>query len=244
MVSISKKLLNNMQSQFNITIDMSFDSDMEMFEMEEKVYNACQLIFDNFENIKVKITKDMTIEIDGYHHAEEAQAVGAGDVAAPHQIVVAGRESPGGDGLGEGRLETLDDDAAGQRAGQRNIVGNLVVEHDLAHVQLDHAVDQRRHLVGVDRRNSRRQWGLVALDGVLPLGRAQGRVVGLERASYAVLLLGAEGQLATLQARDLRLRHPGELRQVVLRQTESEAAGTDARGDQSGHTPRVPAARD
>ena len=46
-----------MQSQFNITIDMSFDSDMEMFEMEEKVYNACQLIFDNFENIKVNPRK-------------------------------------------------------------------------------------------------------------------------------------------------------------------------------------------
>ena len=55
-----------MPSQFNITIEMGFDSDMEMYEMEEKVYNACQLIFDNFENIQVKITKDMTIEIDGY----------------------------------------------------------------------------------------------------------------------------------------------------------------------------------
>jgi len=66
MVNILKKLLNNMPSQFNITIEMGFDSDMEMYEMEEKVYNACQLIFDNFENIQVKITKDMTIEIDGY----------------------------------------------------------------------------------------------------------------------------------------------------------------------------------
>lgn len=55
-----------MQSQYNIIIDMSFDSEMEMYEMEEKVYNACQLIFDNFENITVKITKDSTFEISGY----------------------------------------------------------------------------------------------------------------------------------------------------------------------------------
>jgi hypothetical protein len=45
---------------------MSFQSDLEMVEMEEKVYNACQLIFDNFDNINVKINKDFTIEIDGY----------------------------------------------------------------------------------------------------------------------------------------------------------------------------------
>jgi hypothetical protein len=55
-----------MPSQFSITIDMSFESELEMVEMEEKVYNACQLIFDNFDNINVKINKDFTIEIDGY----------------------------------------------------------------------------------------------------------------------------------------------------------------------------------
>lgn len=55
-----------MPSQYSITIDMSFQSDLEMVEMEEKVYNACQLIFDNFDNINVKINKDFTIEIDGY----------------------------------------------------------------------------------------------------------------------------------------------------------------------------------
>lgn len=55
-----------MPSQFNITIEMSFDSDKDMYEMEENVYDACQLLFDNFENIKVKITKDTTMEIDGY----------------------------------------------------------------------------------------------------------------------------------------------------------------------------------
>ena len=55
-----------MPSQYSITIDMSFESELEMVEMEEKVYNACQLIFDNFDNINVKINKDFTIEIDGY----------------------------------------------------------------------------------------------------------------------------------------------------------------------------------
>lgn len=53
-------------SQYNILISMSFDSEDEMYLMEEKVYNACQLIFDNFENISIKITKDSTFEIDGY----------------------------------------------------------------------------------------------------------------------------------------------------------------------------------
>ena len=55
-----------MPSQFNITISMSFDDDMEMYQMEEKVYNACQLLFDNFENVIVKINKDTTFEMDGY----------------------------------------------------------------------------------------------------------------------------------------------------------------------------------
>lgn len=55
-----------MSSRFNITISMSFDEDAEMYQMEEKVYNACQLIFDNFENIIVKINKDTTFEIEGY----------------------------------------------------------------------------------------------------------------------------------------------------------------------------------
>ena len=55
-----------MPSQYNITISMSFDDDMEMYQMEEKVYNACQLIFDNFENIVIKINKDTTFEMDGY----------------------------------------------------------------------------------------------------------------------------------------------------------------------------------
>lgn len=55
-----------MPSQYNVQITMSFDSEDEMYLMEEKVYNACQLIFDNFENITVKITKDLTFEIDGY----------------------------------------------------------------------------------------------------------------------------------------------------------------------------------
>lgn len=45
---------------------MSFDDDMEMYQMEEKVYNACQLIFDNFENIVIKINKDTTFEMEGY----------------------------------------------------------------------------------------------------------------------------------------------------------------------------------
>jgi len=51
---------------FNITIDMSFDDELEMYEMEEKLYNACQLIFDNFENINVKINRDKVFEMDGY----------------------------------------------------------------------------------------------------------------------------------------------------------------------------------
>jgi hypothetical protein len=55
-----------MPSQYNISISMSFDDDMEMYEMEEKVYNACQLLFDNFENIIIKINKDTTFEMDGY----------------------------------------------------------------------------------------------------------------------------------------------------------------------------------
>ena len=55
-----------MPSQYNITIEMSFDDDIEICDMETKVYDACQVLFDNFENINVKITKDMTIEIDGY----------------------------------------------------------------------------------------------------------------------------------------------------------------------------------
>ena len=41
----------------------------------------------------------------------------------------------------------LEDDAAGQRVGQRHVVGDLVVEHDLAHVHFDDAIDQRRDLV-------------------------------------------------------------------------------------------------
>lgn len=51
---------------FNITIDMSFEEESEIYEIEEKVYNACQLLFDNFENITIKINRDKTFEIDGY----------------------------------------------------------------------------------------------------------------------------------------------------------------------------------
>jgi hypothetical protein len=45
---------------------MNFSDESEMYEIEEKLYNACQLIFDNFENITIKITKDNIFEIDGY----------------------------------------------------------------------------------------------------------------------------------------------------------------------------------
>lgn len=55
-----------MPSQYNIIIDMSFDSEDEMCDMEQKVYDACQSLFDNFENITIKISKDTTFEIDSY----------------------------------------------------------------------------------------------------------------------------------------------------------------------------------
>lgn len=55
-----------MPSHYNITIEMSFDEEIEICDMEKKVYDSCQLIFDNFENINIKITKDTIFEIDGY----------------------------------------------------------------------------------------------------------------------------------------------------------------------------------
>jgi hypothetical protein len=55
-----------MPSKYNIVIDMDFDSDLEFYEIEEKIYDACQKIFDNFENITIKINKDNLFEIDGY----------------------------------------------------------------------------------------------------------------------------------------------------------------------------------
>lgn len=55
-----------MPSQYNIIIDMSFDSEDDMADMEKKVYDACQSLFDNFENITIKISKDETFEIDSY----------------------------------------------------------------------------------------------------------------------------------------------------------------------------------
>ena len=55
-----------MPSSYNIVIDMSFYSDLEFYEMETKIYDACQIIFDNFENINIRINKDNTFMIDGY----------------------------------------------------------------------------------------------------------------------------------------------------------------------------------
>jgi hypothetical protein len=47
---------------------MSFDSDLEIYEMETKIYDACQIIFDNFENITDRINKDSTFVIDVYQN--------------------------------------------------------------------------------------------------------------------------------------------------------------------------------
>jgi len=51
---------------YNIIIDISSDEEIEMCDMEKKVYDACQSIFDNFENITIKINKDEIFEVDGY----------------------------------------------------------------------------------------------------------------------------------------------------------------------------------
>lgn len=51
---------------YNIIIDISSDEEIEMCDMEKKVYDACQIIFDNFENITIKINKDEIFEVDGY----------------------------------------------------------------------------------------------------------------------------------------------------------------------------------
>jgi hypothetical protein len=53
-------------AQFNINVNMHFDSNEEMNEIENRVYLACQEIFNNFNNITVRITSDSTKEEIGY----------------------------------------------------------------------------------------------------------------------------------------------------------------------------------
>lgn len=53
-------------SQYNININMHFDSNDEMEIIENKVYEACQDLFNNFQNITVRITSDLTKEEEGY----------------------------------------------------------------------------------------------------------------------------------------------------------------------------------
>lgn len=62
-------------SRYNITIDINFESEAEMYEIEEKIYNASQLIFDNFENIIVKINRDTQFEMDGYQKTTSEYSV-------------------------------------------------------------------------------------------------------------------------------------------------------------------------
>lgn len=51
---------------FNITINISFDDEKQFYEIEEKINSACQLIYDNFENVVVKVSRDETFNMDGY----------------------------------------------------------------------------------------------------------------------------------------------------------------------------------
>jgi hypothetical protein len=80
--------------------------------------------------------------------AQETQAVGAGDLAFPLQLVGVDRaEVPQAQGLDQRRLGRAADHAGAAAGGQRGLAGHRLVEHHLAQVQLDHPVDQRRHLV-------------------------------------------------------------------------------------------------
>ena len=64
-----------MPSQYSINIDISISNELELYEMEEKLYDSCQLIFNNFENITIKINRESSFEIDGYTKSVTEQSI-------------------------------------------------------------------------------------------------------------------------------------------------------------------------
>ena len=53
-------------SRYNISIKMSFDSDVDMEDMEKLLDEKLQEFYNTFENITVKITKDTDVDNTEY----------------------------------------------------------------------------------------------------------------------------------------------------------------------------------
>lgn len=53
-------------TNYSVSIDFSFDSDLELYEIEEKVNEYCSELFSNFKNIIIRINRDTTFEMEGY----------------------------------------------------------------------------------------------------------------------------------------------------------------------------------
>jgi hypothetical protein len=50
--------MNYFMSKYSIFLDMFFESDEQFNDVQNKIYDSCKDIFDNFSNITIKITKE------------------------------------------------------------------------------------------------------------------------------------------------------------------------------------------